>query len=632
MPDEDSTVPPAAADANELAPCDLVLEGGVTSAVVYAGLLLELQKTRTLRSIGGTSAGAVAAAAGAVAQARRSRTGELGGFELLAALLEQLKRELGGRTGLRRLFRPQAALRAAFEYALFVLRRPWRTHRLGAMLGAVAGLTRWFPAGAAVGLALLAVPLALQGDVSPGLGLALLPASVVLALAGSLVQFAVVLLRRLPRNFFGLCTGLGNRWSDGDTLTETLHGFYNAQAGRSPAGAPVTFGDLWRGIDPARGRVPADSDGTSPGRVVDLQVITTAVELQRPVQLPAAPGQEPLAPFFYDPADWARLFPPGVLRALQAAAPPGRRPLGPDGQVLWPLPPMAHLPVVVAVRMSLSFPLLLSAVPMYTLAPLGGVVPRNDGAAGVDYRFARVHFSDGGVTSNCPVDLFDQPLPRHPTFAVNLYSLADRHATRPEVAWSSRREEPGGPGPTPPAGRRGPGWLAMPRFLWDTVMTGLQWRDSAQRRLPGTRERVLNVGLPTGLGGLNLQMKGAAVEQLAEAGRRAAQAIAGYEQPDPGFTFSRWERHRWVRLRSTLAGLQAYTRALHERRGHGTPAYADLLASQPTPEPQLDGADAVAQGRRLLDGAAALGASHAPTPIERQAPEPRPTLGLRPPI
>ena len=41
--------------------CDVVLEGGVTSAVIYAGLLARLSKTYRFRCLGGTSAGAVAA-------------------------------------------------------------------------------------------------------------------------------------------------------------------------------------------------------------------------------------------------------------------------------------------------------------------------------------------------------------------------------------------------------------------------------------------------------------------------------------------------------------------------------------------------------------------------------------------
>lgn len=610
--------------------CDLVMEGGVTSAVVYAGLLLELHRSYRLRSIGGTSAGAVAAAAGAVAEARRASSGDPGGFVHLDKLLHQLEVVLDGRTGLRRLFRPAAPLRPAFEYALLVLRQPWHDGRLRAAAGALGGLLRWFPAGALLGSALLVAPLALAGGVSIAIGAALLPATALLAVAGSLAQAAWVLLRRLPGNLFGLCTGLGNRWSDGGTLTETLHGFYNEQAGRDAAGEPVRFANLWHAAaappgGPAASRAPAE-------RAVDLQMITTAVELQRRVQLPGLPGQEPMAPFFYDPAEWARLFPAPVLLALRRDAPAGRRPTGPDGQALWPLPPMARLPVVVAVRLSLSFPLLLSAVPMYTLAAEGGVVPRGDGSGGVDYRFARVHFSDGGITSNCPVDLFDQPLPRHPTFAVNLYTLPDPRAKEPVVRWSSRQEELDGPSPAPPSNGREPGAVSMPRFLWDILMAGLEWRDRAQRRLPGTRERVLDVGLPAGLGGLNLEMKGPDIQALVKVGRCAAQKMAGYAQPDQGFTFSRWEQHRWLRLRSTLAALQAYARALHQRRGIGAPAYADLLASRPTPEPQLDGADAVAQGRCLLDGAAALGAAKEPTAIERQAPEPRPTLGLRPPL
>jgi len=42
--------------------CDIVMKGGITSGVVYPGAIISLAKRYRFRSIGGTSAGAIAAA------------------------------------------------------------------------------------------------------------------------------------------------------------------------------------------------------------------------------------------------------------------------------------------------------------------------------------------------------------------------------------------------------------------------------------------------------------------------------------------------------------------------------------------------------------------------------------------
>src|SRR5262245_23743539 len=63
--------------------------------------------------------------------------------------------------------------------------------------------------------------------------------------------------------------------------------------------------------------------------------------------------------------------------------------------------------------MSLSFPVLLSAVPLY--AANFECAPENG-----KYSLERCWFSDGGLTSNFPIHFFDAPLPGRPTFGINL--------------------------------------------------------------------------------------------------------------------------------------------------------------------------------------------------------------------
>ena len=77
----------------------MVLKGGITSGVVYPHALCELARAYRFANIGGTSAGAIAAAGAAAAEHGR----EHGGFEKLA----ELPAWIGGGDNLFRLFQPQ---------------------------------------------------------------------------------------------------------------------------------------------------------------------------------------------------------------------------------------------------------------------------------------------------------------------------------------------------------------------------------------------------------------------------------------------------------------------------------------------------------------------------------------------
>ena len=73
----------------ERRPCDLVMKGGVTSGIVYPSAIYEISRAFDLKSIGGTSAGAIAAALAAAAQYRRLRRA---GTEDAEAGYERLRR------------------------------------------------------------------------------------------------------------------------------------------------------------------------------------------------------------------------------------------------------------------------------------------------------------------------------------------------------------------------------------------------------------------------------------------------------------------------------------------------------------------------------------------------------------
>ena len=74
--------------------------------------------------------------------------------------------------------------------------------------------------------------------------------------------------------------------------------------------------------------------------------------------------------------------------------------------------------MVVMARMSLSFPGLIAAVPLYAVDYNG------------DQSVVRHLFSDGGISSNFPMHFFDSLLPTRPTFGINLASPHPQHPDR----------------------------------------------------------------------------------------------------------------------------------------------------------------------------------------------------------
>src|SRR4051794_873622 len=74
-PDRYALSPDPQSKSGEPLECDLVMKGGVTSGVVYPPAVLELATRFRFRSIGGASAGAIAAAATAAAELGRKSGG-----------------------------------------------------------------------------------------------------------------------------------------------------------------------------------------------------------------------------------------------------------------------------------------------------------------------------------------------------------------------------------------------------------------------------------------------------------------------------------------------------------------------------------------------------------------------------
>ena len=195
--------------------CDVVLQGGVTSGVVYPQALRRLGEDYAFRGLGGASAGAIGAAVGAAAELGRAS----GGFERLAAASRDL-----GDGGLRALFQPSGSTRSLLPLLLAATAPDLGgVARVGAVTFAAA---RTHPLALTLG-ALPGVVLAVVGAVGGGwTGWLLLVAGVVLAALGAVAgvtwRLWRVVTRDVPRNLFGICRGLTQPGASRPALTDWL--------------------------------------------------------------------------------------------------------------------------------------------------------------------------------------------------------------------------------------------------------------------------------------------------------------------------------------------------------------------------------------------------------------------------
>ncbi len=537
--------------------CDLVMKGGITSGVTYPWAVCEIATTYKLRNIGGTSAGAIAAAAAAAAEVGRGKAGA--SFSRLATLPRRVSAKAQGasQTVMFSMFQPSDSTRPLFrllEAAIGDKGHPVRRARTILVAGIAAAP---IPAlvGSAFGILAFALLLtlltheALRGDavavtaVVIGL-LASALIAVVGAVAGVVFRLATAGLKALgPKQGFGICRGYtpttdgtepvpvddDRETRDGMTRPKPLTTWFADEldllAGRDPNGDPLTLGDLREAG-------------------VNLKMFTTNLAEGTPYTLPFRTRE-----FSFDPEEFRRYFPERIvaymerhrpeLSEIDQAALELASQSNPKLRLL-PLPDPDSLPVVVAMRFSLSFPVLLSAVPLWRLYTdeSGDPVTR------------KCWFSDGGITSNFPIHFFDSPLPRWPTFGINLGPAGTEGLKKAESenVWSPLQNRQGG------VAR----WSEIHDFLGfgAAILDTMQnWMDNAQTRVPGYRDRIVLVKHTKEEGGLNLDMPQDRITALAtrglHAGRFLVRRFSGGGERNPGDQLS-WDTHRWVRFRSLL--------------------------------------------------------------------------------
>jgi deferrochelatase/peroxidase EfeB/predicted acylesterase/phospholipase RssA len=544
--------------------CDIVMEGGVTSGIIYASAVAELAKSYRFSSIGGSSIGAFAAALTAAAEYSR-RHGSNVGFELMEKLPTELAEEDDqNETRLMRMFRPQHGTRRLFRIFLASLDKGSTFSRLGC--GLTEAIRQYWRsvllALVATAVLVLSGPLLLTwlGWSAPppygfdlrvvGLGSWVLALLIALAFA-----VALTLLLGIARDFrcelvpngFGLCRG----WSeeermDSPDLTGFLHASIQLVAGRNPIDdQPLTFADLRDAPDR-----PADVLGQSTGDVlpsINLQVYSTNLAHGRPYRFPLDPADD-MGRLFFRVDDLKPYFPQPILNHLVGYALPYRPQTCSDPKVSAETEqylelPTDRLPIVFAARLAMSFPLLISAVPLWAI----------DYEAPIDMRgFARCWMSDGGLCSNFPIHLFDSFVPKWPTFGIALQDrgkyradecvwLPDKHYEGRVDTWDRFAES------KQPLGR-------LVGFLVSLWLAAWRWNDTTMMRMPGVRDRVVRIFLEEGEGGVNIKMSKQAIDALTRRyGKPAARAFLRKFADDgsPG-----WPEHRWVRFNRLLIALR----------------------------------------------------------------------------
>ena len=532
--------------------CDLVMKGGIASGVVYPKAIAELSNHYCFQSIGGTSAGAIAAAVTAAAEYQRRHTGSRAGFELLEKLPKELGTELAHNTSrLLSLFQPQPPLRRLFSVLIQALNRKKTSSRVVHII--LGFMKAYWPATLVSTLVAVVI-----GALGLGWFAALLSLLVTLPL---LVGYWVYLdiTRQLVSHDLGLCTGLTVDKRH-EALTPWLHSLIQAAAGRSLGDDPLTFGDLWS----APGLSPSASDGVNDPelRSIDLQMFSTNLSHGRPYIFPLSPPSSQSTKYrdrerlYFTENEMSRCLPLDVVAWMIKKSEPYTLEQGREGKDpstndaiamgIRELPKAKDFPVLLAARMSLSFPFLFTAVPLHAI---DHEMPNNR-------KFRRCWFSDGGISSNFPIHLFDDLLPMWPTFGLslepkihgrNMVFLPEQYDQGYGERWNHMPEEKKG-------GAKTLGW-----FIGALIGTMQNWNDNSLSRMPGVRDRVARVRLEKDEGGMNLNMKPEHITTVADRGVVAIQELrARFAQPPRnGGRINGWDEHRFVRLNVLLKMLAA---------------------------------------------------------------------------
>jgi predicted acylesterase/phospholipase RssA len=589
--------------------CDMVMKGGTTSGVVYPRAILRLAQKYRFRAIGGGSVGALVAALTAAAELARGNRG----FERL----DEKRDELSSDGFLTSRFQAPEQTRPALEFFLAILSAKNETASGASRFGSFANhlgsvlireyrnvFVASFVIGAAVGIVLLSLlaeglnsPLG-ETELSSYMILFGFVVGLVAAACGAIAKFVYIMWRKVPKNQFGLCRGSGAPGTaEQPLLTDWISQAINYIAGFEVEGTPLTFADLKSADDVTRR--------------IDLKIMTTNLNQTTPYIFPRNPNT-----FLFNEDEMSEFFPANVVQYMIENAAPTDVSL-PEGFHVFP--EANKLPIVVPVRMAISFPILLSAVPVWTVKRAAWDSKRmNQPVSLTDKELSRNLFSDGGICSNFPIHFFDAWLPRRPTFGIDLASIPDENDDYILDDISSPS----------PSGDLAEGGVSLPQadqrdnilssrignllqFAMAVFHSAQNFRDTMQSQLPSYQERIVHVPLSSQEGGLNLNMPQTIIEGMQAKGLEAGEILCGER-----FSF---ERHQWVRLRVLMGllkkNLSEMKESLHMESGEDTckvKQYGEILRTVNADFPfypegwndQLSGtiADTLEGLEALLDG------------------------------
>lgn len=492
--------------------CDLILKGGITSGIVYAGAISTIAKAYRLRKIGGTSSGSIGAVMAAAAEYRRQRStsgSDITGFEAI----NHIPNNLG--SNLKDLLQPAPSVSRLFvavtsaialmneqtaktdsnpvdsKFTRFKRIYPKLIHFLWTVLPAY-----WLTSTCTLSIGLISIVAGLTrsdyGWVAFGL---------VVSLFGTIIAVGVHIIidiaTKLPKNNFGLCKGIRTGEDKPSAFTEWMADTIDTIAGfrdeKGEFGKTLTIGDL-------------DKFG------ITLASMTTDLSTRRPYRMPLKTNEH-----YFSKAEFEELFPRRIVEHLTKGKAPHEKVDSTDiPSDLYKLPEEPDLPVLLVARFSIGFPGLISAIPLYRIDTT--LKHRENGDQGL----ARCLFSDGGISSNFPIHFFDTLLPSRPTFGVSLESYDPlRHGpTRADRTFLPKRRFDG-EGDLPVYPIRG-----ILNFLGSILYSAKDWQDTLQSRLPGYAERIVRIRLDDKTeGGLNLNMSDTTVTDIANYGYDAGKLI-----------------------------------------------------------------------------------------------------------
>ena len=392
-----------------------------------------------------------------------------------------------------------------------------------------------------LGLVLGLIPLALALVSYPTWGIFALLLIPTMALV--LVAIIILIGRKLiytisnsiPENSYGLCNGMTtNNPYNAKALTDWMAELFDRLAGIVSEDGPLTYGHLY-GYN-------KDDDIDKKVKKINLLTMTTCLTHSRPYTMPFNED------FFYFQPEEMRVFFPEYVVDWMVKKSPDYKPnknLEYYKKEILKLPSGYDLPVIFGARLSLSFPILLSAVPLYYID--GSKENTNHSNA------EKLWFSDGGICSNFPIHFFDKAIPNRPTFGINLVDVKDDQIKEEECDNSKMPDTYLDP--------RSPFWDRFHEngglfsFVWSIINSMMSWRDNTQMNTLGYWDRVVHIDISETEGGLQLNMEDDVITALGDRGHCAGKKIVDTYTRDTDYKKDEvnWDSHRWVRFRSSIS-------------------------------------------------------------------------------